>query len=78
MCKRLPGEQRADVRGQRAEEESAPQRYDKHRRIRRNGNSQSAVYALQEPIAAYNADFEGKNEVLRAKNRLLWDIFDYI
>jgi len=31
----------------------------------------------QEPTGAYRANFEGKNEVLRAKNRLLWDIFDY-
>jgi len=49
-----------------------------HRQIRRNGNSQSAVYALQEPTGSYRANFKGKNEALRAKNRLLWDIFDYI
>ena len=47
----------------------------KHRRIRRTGNGQNAVYALQEPIAAYSADFEGENKVLRAQNSLLWDIF---
>jgi hypothetical protein len=36
------------------------------------------VYSLQEPIAAYIADFEGENKALRAKNRLLWGIFDEI
>ncbi len=50
----------------------------KHIRIRRNGNGQNAVYALQETIAAYSADFEGKKEVLRTKNRLLWDLFSDI
>lgn len=29
------------------------------------------VDALQEPVAAYGAGFEGENEVLRAKNRFL-------
>jgi len=47
----------------------------RHRRIHKEN---SAVYALQEPLAAYSPDFEGKNEVLRAKNRLLWNIFDNI
>jgi REP element-mobilizing transposase RayT len=50
----------------------------KHRRIRKNGDGQNAVYSLQEPIAAYIADFEGENKALRAKNRLLWEIFDEI
>jgi hypothetical protein len=40
-----------------------------------NGNDQNAVYAFQEPIAAYIAHFEGKKEALRIKNRLLWDLF---
>jgi hypothetical protein len=43
-----------------------------------NGNDQNAVYAFQEPIAAYIAHFEGKKEALRPKNRLLWGIFDEI
>jgi len=33
----------------------------RHRRIHKEN---SAVYALQEPLAAYSPDFEGKNEVL--------------
>jgi hypothetical protein len=33
---------------------------------------------LQEPLVAYNADFEGKNKALRPKNRLLWDLFSDI
>jgi len=46
-----------------------------HRRIHKEN---SAVYALKEPLAAYSPDFDGEKEVLRAKNRLLWDIFDNI
>jgi putative transposase len=50
----------------------------RHRRISTDGKGQDAVYALHEQIADYNADFEGENKVLRAKNRLLWAIFDDI
>ena len=48
----------------------------KHRRIdRKESAHKDAVYALQEPLAAYSADFGGKNGVLRGENRLLWDVF---
>jgi hypothetical protein len=40
-----------------------------------NGNDQNAVYAFQEPIAAYIAHFEGKMAILRVKNTLLWKVF---
>jgi hypothetical protein len=34
-----------------------------------NGNDQNAVYAFQEPIAAYIAHCEGKKEALRTKKQ---------
>jgi hypothetical protein len=50
----------------------------RHPGIFRNGNGQNTVYALQEPIAAYNFDFEVENKILRTKNRFLLAIFDDI
>ena len=41
----------------------------RHRRMLRQGNGQGAVYALQEPLAAYSTDFKGENKVLRAKKQ---------
>lgn len=36
------------------------------------------VDALQKPVAAYGAGFEGENEGLRAKNRFFLEISDDI
>lgn len=47
----------------------------RHRRIHRDN---SALYALQDPVAAYNADFDGKIGALRYGNRLFWNVFDDI
>lgn len=35
-------------------------------------------YALEEPSAAYNANFDGKNAVLKDENRLLWERYNDI
>jgi REP element-mobilizing transposase RayT len=48
----------------------------RHRRIQSKGNGDP--YALYEPLAAYQADFGGKNDVLRGENRLFWNVFDNI
>ncbi|MCF8039508.1 MAG: transposase, partial [Desulfohalobiaceae bacterium] len=50
----------------------------RHRRISTDGDGQDAVYALQEPLAAYNADFNGKIGALKGKNGLLWNVFSDI
>ena len=48
----------------------------KHRQIdRKESAHKDTVYALQEPLAAYSADFGGKNGALRGENRLLWYVF---
>jgi len=50
----------------------------KHRRIQRNGKGQDTVYTLQEPVAAYRADFGGEIETLKDENKLLWNEFNEI
>lgn len=39
-----------------------------HRQIRRK--EKGAVYVMQEPVAAYSPDFDGKKGALRVENRL--------
>jgi hypothetical protein len=51
----------------------------KHRRTHRKESAQKdTAYALQEPLAAYSADFGGKIETLKDENKLLRDVFNDI
>jgi hypothetical protein len=51
----------------------------KHRQPHRKESAQKdTVYALQEPLAAYSADFGVKIETLKDENKLLWDVFNDI
>ena len=43
-----------------------------------DGKGNCAVYALQEPIAAYSSDFGGKIEAIRAENWVFEDEYGYI
>ena len=43
------------------------------RRVHEVGKS--GMYALKEPVSAYNDVFEGKMGLLSSENRLFWDIY---
>jgi hypothetical protein len=43
--------------------------------LHRSTHKKTTAYALQEAIASYTANFDGKKAILKAKNKLLWEIF---